>query len=93
MAEAQVYDQVFSAVNAARTDESLTRVQRVPAQVLGFSGRFSTAVKNHALLFGIETRGVRGASDETIYVNGTAGLAGGRGRKRADVKRFCAGFC
>ena len=61
----------------------MTRVQRVPAQVLGFSGRFSTSVKNHALLFGIETRGVRGASDETIYVNGArASLVGAGGRER-----------
>jgi outer membrane receptor protein involved in Fe transport len=80
---AQTYDQIFSAVNAARTAESLTRVQRVPAQVLGFSGRFSTSVNNHALLFGIETRGVRGASDETIYVNGTpSSLVGAGGRER-----------
>jgi outer membrane receptor protein involved in Fe transport len=89
---AQVYDQVFSAVNAARTDESLTRVQRVPAQILGFSGRFSTSVKNHALLFGIETRGVRGASDETIYVNGaSASLVGAGGRERT-VSGFAQDF-
>lgn len=79
----QTYDQVFSALNASRTAESLTRVQRVPAQVLGFSGRFSTSVKDHTLLFGIETCGVRGASDETIYVNGApSSLVGAGGRER-----------
>jgi len=89
---AQVYDQVFSAVNAARTDESLTRVQRVPAQVLGFSGRFSASVKNHALLFGIETRGVRGASDETIYVNGTPSSLVGAGGREWTLSGFAQDF-
>lgn len=80
----QVYDQVFSAVNAARTAESLTRIQRVPAQVAGFSGRLSSSVKNHALLFGIEGREVRGASDETVYVNEAASSrVGAGGRERA----------
>jgi outer membrane receptor protein involved in Fe transport len=80
---AQVYDQVFSAVNATRTTESLNRVQRVPAQVFGFSGRFSSSVKNHALLFGIEARAVRGASDETAYVNGLpTSMTGAGGRER-----------
>lgn len=80
----QVYDQVFSAVNAARTAESLTRIQRVPAQVAGFSGRFSSSVKDHALLFGIEGREVRGASDETIYINEVASSrVGAGGRERA----------
>ena len=88
----QVYDQVFSAVNAARAAESLTRVQRVPAQVLGFSGRFSTSVKNHALLFGIETRGVRGASDETIYVNGAPSSLTGAGGRERTVSGFAQDF-
>jgi outer membrane receptor protein involved in Fe transport len=89
---AQVYDQIFSAVNAARTAESLTRVQRVPAQVLGFSGRFATSVKNHAMLFGIEARGVRGASDETIYVNGAPSSLVGAGGKERTVSGFAQDF-
>jgi outer membrane receptor protein involved in Fe transport len=79
----QVYDQVFSAVNAARTSESLNRIQRVPAQNGGLSTRFSTSINDHSLLFGFETRGVRGASDETVYVNGLAtSLVGSGGRER-----------
>lgn len=81
-AGSQGYDQVFSAVNTARSAESLTRVQRVPAQVLGFSERFTTGVKNHTLLFGFEARQVRGASDETIYANELpASLIGAGGRE------------
>lgn len=81
---AQVYDQVFSAVNAVRTSESLNRVQRVPAQNIGLSTRFSTVIQDHSLLFGFETRGVRGSSDETVYVNGLAtSLVGAGGRERS----------
>lgn len=80
---AQVYDQVFSAVNAARTNEALNRIQRVPAQNIGLSTKFSTSIKDHSLLFGFETRGVRGASDETVYANGLAtSLVGAGGRER-----------
>ena len=81
---AQVYDQVFSAVNAARTAEALNRIQRVPAQNGGLSTRFSTVIQDHSLLFGFETRGVRGASDETVYANGLAtSLVGAGGRERS----------
>ena len=89
---AQVYDQVFSAVNAARTAESLNRVQRVPARVLGFSGRFSSSVKNHALLFGIEARGVRGASDETAYVNDLPTSRTGAGGRERTLSGFAQDF-
>lgn len=82
-AGSQGYDQVFSAVNAARTAESLTRIQRVPAQVIGFSERFTTTVKDHTLLFGFEARQVRGASDETTYVNELpSSLVGAGGREK-----------
>lgn len=65
----QTFDQVFSAVNAARTLENLTRVQRVPAQTLGISGQFSMALASHTLLIGLEARTVRGSSDETAFAN------------------------
>ena len=38
----QVYDQNFSAIGADRRSETLTRVQRVPAQVVAFSGQWSS---------------------------------------------------
>lgn len=65
----QVFDQVFSAVNATRTGESLTRVQRVPAQNIGFTGQASRVIKDHTLVGGIESRNVRGSSDEVAYAN------------------------
>lgn len=79
----QVYDQIFSAVNASRNAESLTRVQRVPSQELGFSGTISTIYQSHALLFGVEGREVRGTSDETVFQSNVATSivsAGGRER-------------
>lgn len=88
----QTYDQVFSAVNVARTAESLNRIQRVPAQSLGFSGRLSASIKDHSLLFGLEGRDVRGASDETVFSNGLAtSLVGSGGRERS-VSFFAQDF-
>jgi hypothetical protein len=40
----QVYDQIFSAVSADRTSETLNRVQRVPAQNIGLSVNASAVV-------------------------------------------------
>ncbi len=80
----QVYDQTFSAVSANRNSESLTRLQRVPAQNVGFSGQVSGVfLKNQTFVFGVEARQVRGESQETGYFNNrvtTVGRAGGRER-------------
>ena len=78
----QLLDQNFSAINANRNSETLTRVQRVPAQVVGFGGQWSRIAGQHqTLVAGLEAREVRGASDEIVFVNGTATSfigAGGR---------------
>ena len=37
----QLLDQNFSAISASRNSETLTRVQRVPAQVVGFTSQWS----------------------------------------------------
>lgn len=71
----QLLDQNFTAVSADRNSEALTRVQRVPVQVIGFSGRWARAVGEQrtlgqTLVAGVEARGVRGASDELAFVNG-----------------------
>lgn len=81
---AQVYDQNFSAVASDRNSETLTRVQRVPAQFAGFTGQWSRAVgRRQALVAGLDGREVRGASDEQIYVAGRASsLVGVGGRER-----------
>ena len=80
----QVYDQTFSAISANRNSENLTRLQRVPAQNIGFSGQVSGVfLKNQTFVAGVEGRRVRGESQEIGYFNNRAssvGSAGGRER-------------
>ncbi|HUQ33566.1 MAG TPA: TonB-dependent receptor [Pyrinomonadaceae bacterium] len=80
----QVFDQNFSAVNPARTVETPTRVQRVPAQATGLSVQWSRPIwKRQTFLAGVETREVRGASDEIAYVAGRpTAVVGAGGRER-----------
>jgi len=80
----QVYDQNFSAISTDRNSETLTRVQRVPAQVFGLSSQWSKLVGRHqTLVAGLEGREVRGASDEIAYVNGRAtSFIGAGGKER-----------
>ena len=67
---AQVFDQIFTAVNALRTTETLTRVQRSPAQNAGFTGQVSFTPGDHVILAGGEARNVRGSSDEIAFGSG-----------------------
>jgi outer membrane receptor protein involved in Fe transport len=80
----QVFDQTFSAVAANRNSESLTRVQRVPAQAFGFTAQWSrTAGAKQTLVAGLDARLVRGASDEVVYVqNRPSSFVGAGGRER-----------
>jgi len=81
----QVFDQTFSAVNSDRSVETLTRVQRVPAQSIGLSVQWSRPVlKKQTLIAGLEAREVRGASDELAYVAGRPNaFVGAGGRERS----------
>ncbi len=81
---AQVFDQNFSAVSADREGETLTRVQRVPSQTFGLTSQWSRVFgARHTLVAGAEWRGVRGASDEIVFVAGRASsLVGAGGRER-----------
>jgi outer membrane receptor protein involved in Fe transport len=83
-AAAQLYDQNFTAVNADRTGETLTRVQRVPAQVTGLTLQWSRAVgPSHTLVAGLDAREVRGTSDELVFVgNRPTSVVGAGGRER-----------
>ena len=78
----QTYRQSFSAVAANRGSETLTRLQRVPAQILGFAGQWSqTFGAKNMLIAGLSSREVRGRSEETIFSNNravSAVSAGGR---------------
>lgn len=84
-ASAQVYDQNFSAVAADRNSETLTRVQRVPAQALGLTAQWSRAFgARQAFVAGLDANEVRGASDEIVYVQSRASsLVGAGGRERS----------
>ncbi len=80
----QVYDQTFTAVNAGRTAETLSRLQRSPARNLGFSTQLTATVRNHTIVAGVEGRNVRGSSDEVGYFNGNAtSLLGTGGGERS----------
>lgn len=80
----QVYDQTFSAVNAGRSSENLTRLQRSPAQYSGFSVQVGTVFRKNTIIGGFEGRSVRGSSDEVVFVNNTAStLVGSGGREHS----------
>jgi outer membrane receptor protein involved in Fe transport len=83
-ASAQVFDQSFTAVAADRAGETLTRLQRVPAQGSGLSLQWSRPFgSRHAVVAGAESAEVRGASDELVYVAGRpSSLVGAGGRAR-----------
>jgi outer membrane receptor protein involved in Fe transport len=80
----QVYDQNFSAISTDRNSETLTRVQRVPAQLLGATTQWSRSIgRRQTFVAGFEAREVRGASDEIAYVNGRpTSFVGAGGRER-----------
>ncbi len=86
----QVYDQNFSAISADRNSEQLTRVQRVPAQVFALSGQWSRDIGgSQRFVAGVDTREVRGASDELAFVNGRAtSTIGAGGRERTTGAYF-----
>jgi outer membrane receptor protein involved in Fe transport len=79
----QVYDQNFSTISVDRRSETLTRVQRVPAQFVGFSGQWSRGIGNRqTAVVGYESQQVRAASDEIAFVNGRASSFIGAGGKQ-----------
>lgn len=89
----QVYDQTFSAVSADRNSETLNRVQRVPAQNIGFSANASAVFfENQTITFGFETREVRGASDEIGLTNLRATSLSGAGGRERTVGVFAQDF-
>jgi outer membrane receptor protein involved in Fe transport len=80
----QTYDQTFSAISLDRRTETLSRLQNVPVQFVGFSSQWSRPVGSHqTIVAGYESQKVRGASDEIVFVSGQASSlveAGGRQR-------------
>ncbi|MGH9406067.1 MAG: TonB-dependent receptor [Terriglobia bacterium] len=81
--QAQLLDQNFSAVAASRNSESLTDVQRVPAQEAGFSIQWAREIGTHQTwVAGVDALAVRGASDERIYSRGAVKSATGAGGRQ-----------
>jgi outer membrane receptor protein involved in Fe transport len=74
------YYQTFSSVAANRNSESLTDVQRVPAQQMGLVAQWSKHVASHlTILAGLDGIYVQGFSNEITYSGGkpTANLSNG----------------
>jgi outer membrane receptor protein involved in Fe transport len=96
----QTYDQNFSAISADRNSETLTRVQRVPAQVFGASAQWARVIgSKNTIVAGFEGREVRGTSNELAYLNGKPSSfvdAGGREREAGiyfeELARFGSHF-
>jgi outer membrane receptor protein involved in Fe transport len=82
------YRQSFSAINAARSSENLTRRQRIRAQELGVSTDAAFALPSLALVAGVDVRDIRATDDETpITSNKPNGIANTTSRQR-----FVGGF-
>jgi outer membrane receptor protein involved in Fe transport len=65
---AEHYRQVFSSVNSAQTEETLTTSAEEPSNELGFAGLWHHPVgTNLLLLAGADTHYIRGANYQTIY--------------------------
>jgi outer membrane receptor protein involved in Fe transport len=81
-ASTEVFDQSFTSVSADRNTETLTRLQRAPAQVSGLSFQWSRPFgARNSVAAGFETSEARGASDELVYTAGRAtSLVGAGGR-------------
>jgi outer membrane receptor protein involved in Fe transport len=88
-ASTEVFDQSFTAIAADRNSETLTRLQRVPAQAGGLSLQWSRSLgPAHSFVAGVETREVRGASDEIVYVAGRPSSLVGAGGRERDASLF-----
>ncbi|HEY0428739.1 MAG TPA: TonB-dependent receptor [Pyrinomonadaceae bacterium] len=89
----QTYDQTFSAVSADRNSETLNRVQRVPAQNLGFSSQLTGVfLKNQTFIIGFDAREVRGASDEIGLSAGRVTSFSGAGGREQTLAVFIQDF-
>lgn len=65
----QNYRQSFSAIDANRASESLTRTQRVPSEAIGLSLQSARPLGSRTtVVAGVDARRVRGRSDEIIFV-------------------------
>ncbi|MBI4164829.1 MAG: TonB-dependent receptor [Acidobacteria bacterium] len=85
----QTYDQSFSSISLDRSTESLTRLQRVPAQQLGASVLWSRPFgSRQVLVAGVDGGEVRGASDEVGFVSNLPTASTGVGGRQRSTGFF-----
>jgi outer membrane receptor protein involved in Fe transport len=85
----QVFNQTFSAVSANRDTETLTRLQRVPAQPLGMDIQWTRPLKTRqTLVAGVEAHEFRGESDELAISKNVATTAVDNGGRQHNVGIF-----
>ncbi len=85
----EVFNQTFSSVSANRNTETLTRVQRVPAQEVGISAQWSRALdRRQNLVAGVEAHEFRGESDELAISGNVATTAVDNGGRQRNVGVF-----
>ncbi len=79
----ELYDQNFSAIAANMASETLTDVQRVPAQQVGGSFEWNRAAGTHqTLVAGVDALQVRGSSNEEHYFKGQPSQDTGSGGRQ-----------
>jgi len=79
----EYYDQTFSSITPSRAAETLTDIQRVPSDQVGFSAAWTrTAGAHQTLAAGFDGQEVRGASDELMYSAGSLARAVGSGGRQ-----------
>lgn len=84
----EAYRQSFSSINAVRSSETLTRLQRVRTQELGASTDASFALSPVAFVLGIDARDIRATDNEVPITSGVpSGIANTSARQR-----FIGGF-
>lgn len=66
----QSYNQSFSSIAANRATETTARLQHVPAQQFGARVTWLRQLRAHAISAGADSRWLRGATHETVYVGG-----------------------
>ncbi len=84
----QTYHQTFTSVAADRNSEALTRTQRVPSRDAGASLFWTVTSARNALSLGLDSRFVRGRSEETGFVAGRATTFTDAGGDQSNVGAF-----
>jgi outer membrane receptor protein involved in Fe transport len=79
------YRQSFSSINAARTSETLTRLQHVRIQELGASTDAAVPLSPMAFVFGMDARDIRATDNETSFTSSPSVDTSAR-------QRFLGGF-